>query len=209
MLKVGLTGGIGSGKSTVAKVFGVLGIPVYSSDLASRRLMQEDPVLIRDIKEAFGRQAYTGDQLNRAYLASIVFKDKTQLARLNALVHPATIRDGNAWIARQAGPYAIRESSLIFEAGMQGQFDVVIGVSAPSAVRIKRVMDRDHVEAGAVRERMRHQVQERIKMLLCDEVIVNDDQHAVIPQVLALHERLLHRAGSPSGTPAPEAAPTS
>ncbi|WP_133993457.1 dephospho-CoA kinase [Dinghuibacter silviterrae] len=194
MLKVGLTGGIGSGKSTVAKVFGVLGIPLYSSDLASRRLMQEDAALIREIKEAFGEQAYTGNQLNRAYLASIVFKDKTQLTRLNALVHPATIRDGDAWIARQTGPYAIRESSLIFEAGMQGQFDVIIGVSAPGALRIKRVMDRDRVEAEAVRERMRHQIQERIKMLLCDEVVVNDDQHAVIPQVLALHEKLLTSA---------------
>lgn len=194
MLKVGLTGGIGSGKSTVAKVFGVLGVPLYSSDLASRRLMDEDPELIQGIKEAFGERAYAGKKLDRAYLAGIVFKDKTQLTRLNALVHPATIRDGEAWITRQTGPYAIRESSLIFEAGMQPQFDVVIGVSAPTALRIKRVMDRDKVEAEAVRERMRHQIQERIKMLLCDIVIVNDDQQAVIPQVLAAHERLLTSA---------------
>lgn len=191
MLKVGLTGGIGSGKSTVARVFGVLGVPLYSSDLASRRLMNEDPELIRRIKDAFGEQAYTAGALNRSYLASIVFKDKEQLARLNALVHPATIRDGEAWIALQTGPYAIRESSLVFEAGMQAQFDVVIGVSAPDALRIKRVMDRDGVSAEAVRERMRNQIQEGIKMLLCDMVIVNDDQQAVIPQVLSIHQRLL------------------
>ena len=194
-LKVGLTGGIGSGKSTVAKVFGVLGIPLYSSDLASRRLMHEDPELIRGIKEAFGEQAYTDGQLNRAYLASIVFKDKTQLARLNALVHPATIRDGEAWISRQTGPYAIRESSLIFEAGMQPQFDVIIGVSAPSALRIKRVMDRDHIDAEAVKERMRNQIDAFVKMRLCNYEIINDDQHAIIPQVLQLHQVLLGLAG--------------
>lgn len=195
MLKVGLTGGIGSGKSTVAKVFGVLGIPLYSSDLASRRLMHEDPELIRGIKEAFGEQAYTDGQLNRAYLASIVFKDKTQLARLNALVHPATIRDGEAWITRQTGPYAIRESSLIFEAGMQPQFDVIIGVSAPSALRIKRVMDRDHIDAETVKERMRNQIDAFVKMRLCNYEITNDDQHAIIPQVLQLHQVLLGLAG--------------
>ncbi|HTJ14464.1 MAG TPA: dephospho-CoA kinase [Dinghuibacter sp.] len=196
MLKVGLTGGIGSGKSTVAKAFEVLGIPVYSSDLASRRLMNEDPALMAGIREAFGDRAYAGGQLDRSYLASIVFKDKAQLTRLNALVHPATIRDGDAWIARQTGPFAIRESSLIFEAGMQGQFDRIIGVSAPTALRIKRVMDRDHVDAEAVRERMRNQIQERIKMRLCDIVIVNDDLRPLLPQVLAVHERLISEAGS-------------
>jgi len=199
MLKIGLTGGIGSGKSTVAQVFGVLGIPVYSSDLASRRLMNEDPELIGSIKAAFGEQAYTGGTLNRAYLASIVFKDKEQLARLNALVHPATIRDGAAWIAAQQGPYAIRESSLIFEAGMQPQFDCIIGVSAPVALRIKRVTDRDGSDAEAVRERMRNQIEEAIKMRLCDIVIFNDDRHPLIPQVLDIHRRLLtSAAGSTS-----------
>lgn len=198
MLTVGLTGGIGSGKSTVAKAFEVLGVPVYSSDLASRRLMNEDPALMAGIREAFGDRAYVDGRLDRAYLASIVFKDKAQLARLNALVHPATIRDGEAWIAQQGGPYAIRESSLIFEAGMQGQFDRIIGVSAPTSLRIKRVMDRDRVEAEAVRERMRNQIQERIKMRLCDIVIVNDDQQAVLPQVLAVHVRLISEANNTS-----------
>jgi dephospho-CoA kinase len=199
MLKIGLTGGIGSGKSTVAQVFGVLGIPVYSSDLASRRLMNEDPEVIASIKAAFGEQAYTGGALNRAYLASIVFKDKERLTRLNALVHPATIRDGAAWISAQQGPYAIRESSLIFEAGMQPQFDLIIGVSAPVALRIKRVTDRDGSGAEAVRERMRNQIDEAIKMRLCNIVILNDDQHPIIPQVLDIHRRLLtSAAGSTS-----------
>lgn len=192
-LRVGLTGGIGSGKSTVAQAFGVLGIPLYSADLASRRLMNEDPEVIASIKEAFGPKTYEGGTLNRAYLASIVFKDKSKLALLNSLVHPATIRDGEEWMRAAKGPYAIKESSLIFEAGMQPQFDIVIGVSAPVVLRIQRVMQRDKVDSEAVRERMANQIQENIKMLLCDIVIQNDDQHPVIPQVLEVHELLTAR----------------
>jgi dephospho-CoA kinase len=194
MRKVGLTGGIGSGKSTVAQVFQTLGVPVYSSDLASRRLMNEDPAMIAAITTAFGSGAYVDGRLNRAFLASVVFKDPAQLARLNAIVHPATIRDGEAWIAAQTGPYAIRESSLIFEAGMQAQFDVIIGVSAPAALRIRRVTERDGSKPEAVQERMRNQIQEDIKMRLCDIVILNDDQHPLLPQVLDIHHRLMAQA---------------
>jgi dephospho-CoA kinase len=193
-LRVGLTGGIGSGKSTVAQAFGVLGIPLYSADLASRRLMNEDPEVIASIQKAFGPKTYETGTLNRAYLASIVFKDKEKLALLNSLVHPATIRDGEQWMKAQKGPYAIKESSLIFEAGMQPQFDIVIGVSAPVLIRIQRVMQRDKVTAEAVRERMGNQIQENIKMLLCDIVIQNDDQHPVIPQVLEVHQLLTAHA---------------
>lgn len=199
MIKVGLTGGIGSGKSTVAQVFEVLGIPVYSSDLASRRLMNEDPDLINSIKDIFSDKAYEGGKLNRSYLASLVFDNKEKLAQLNALVHPATIRDGDKWIAAQNGPYAIRESSLIFEAGMQGSFDLVIGVSAPKALRIQRVMERDGINREAVLARMQHQIQENVKMRLCDIVILNDDQHPVLVQALDVHQRILALAGaSPS-----------
>jgi dephospho-CoA kinase len=128
-----------------------------------------------------------------------VFPDKEKLARLNALVHPATIRDGQAWIAAQQGPYAIRESSLIFEAGMQGQFDLIIGVSAPKALRIRRVMDRDGSGRDAILQRMQYQLQENIKMRLCDIVIQNDDQLAVLPQVWNIHQQLLARAGQLAG----------
>jgi dephospho-CoA kinase len=191
MLKVGLTGGIGSGKSTVAAVFGVLGIPIYSSDLGARRLMNEDSELIKAIKTAFGKQTYKDGRLDRARLAAVVFNDKDKLAALNAIVHPATILDGKRWMDAQSGvPYAIKESSLIFEAGMQPQFDFIIGVSAPDPLRIKRVMERDNISANEVRHRMKNQVQVSIKLLLCDAVIFNDEEHAVIPQVLALHQRL-------------------
>jgi dephospho-CoA kinase len=191
MLKVGLTGGIGCGKSTVAKVFEVLGIPVYYSDDAAKRLMNEDRELMEGIRSAFGEQAYKDGRLDRAYLAAIVFNDKDKLTVLNALVHPATIRDGERWMAAQSGvPYAIKESSLIFEAGMQPQFDFIIGVSAPDPLRIRRVMERDGISANEVRGRMKNQIQASIKMLLCDAVLLNDDQHAVIPQVMGLHQRL-------------------
>jgi len=186
MLKVGLTGGIGSGKSTVAKVFEVLGIPVYYSDEASKRLMNTDNDLKHAILETFGPDTYVDGKLNRAYLAAIVFSDKEKLSRLNALVHPATILDGERWMAQQKGPYAIKESSLLFEAGMQGQFDKIIGVSAPDPLRTKRVMERDGITAEEVRKRMRNQIQVSIKMLLCDVVILNDNLHPLIPQVLAL-----------------------
>ena len=189
MIKVGLTGGIGSGKSTVARLFGVLGAPVYSSDDAAKRLMNEDPELIRGIKDAFGEAAYKDGRLDRAYLAAIVFNNKDRLTVLNALVHPATIADSERWMARQQGPYAVKESSLIFETGMQPQFDVIVGVSAPDPIRIHRVMERDRVSAEEVRRRMKNQIPVSIKMLLCDEVIVNDDRQAVIPQVLRLHRQ--------------------
>jgi dephospho-CoA kinase len=191
MLKVGITGGIGSGKSTVAKIFEVLGIPVYSSDAAARKLMNEDKALRQAIIDRFGPSSYKEGVPDRAYLASIVFNDKEKLAQLNALVHPATIKDGEKWMAAQKGPYAVKESSLIFEAGMEPQFDTIIGVSAPVTLRIRRVMDRDGISEEKVKERMRHQIQESIKMLLCDHVIINDDHHPVIQQVLDIHHLLI------------------
>lgn len=193
-LKIGITGGIGSGKTTVAKIFEVLGIPVYYADDAARRIMNEDPVLKQDIVKNFGEQSYINGKLNREYLASIVFQDKKKLAILNALVHPATIRNSNQWMKCQTTPYAIREAALIFESGVQGQLDYVIGVSAPLELRIERAMQRDNLTRQQVLDRMDRQINENIKMRLCDFVIVNDGKKPVIPQVLKLHEKLLEKA---------------
>jgi len=192
MLRVGLTGGIGSGKSTVAAIFQTLGIPVAYADLEARRLMNEDPGLREAIIRNFGAEAYNGDTLNRKYLAEQVFTDKTRLELLNSLVHPITIREGEKWIQSLAGryPYAIREAALLFESRAAGHLDFIIGVYAPAPLRIHRTMQRDQVPAAEVQKRMRNQIDEDIKMRLCDAVIRNDDQLAVIPQVLALHERL-------------------
>lgn len=194
MLKVGITGGIGSGKSIVSKVFENLGVPIYNADTAAKRLMNEDPALKAAILELFGQDAYTNGLLNRSFISSIVFKDSAKLEALNALVHPATIAYGKTWMAQQNTTYALKEAALIFESGTQNDLDFVIGVWAPLAVRLNRVMKRDNSPREAVLQRMNNQIDESLKMKLCDAVIKNDDQHLVIPQVLAMHEHLLARA---------------
>jgi len=194
MLRIGLTGGIGSGKSTVARIFEVLGIPVYYADQAAKRLMHEDPELQEQIRKHFGDAAYEHGKLNNKYIANIVFHDRSKLELLNSLVHPATIRDGERWMAQQTTPYAIKEAALIFESGSQQYLDYVIGVSAPEPLRILRTMQRDHVTREEVLARMQKQIQEVIKMRLCDFIVYNDEQQLVIPQVLRLHEQFLQMA---------------
>jgi dephospho-CoA kinase len=196
-LKIGLTGGIGSGKSTVAKVFETIGIPVYYADDAAKRLMSEDAQLREQIIALFGPEAYINNLPDRKYIAKLVFNNKEKLQQLNAVVHPATIRDGEEWMKRQTTPYAIKEAALIFESGTQSQLDYVIGVSAPAALRIHRAMKRDHVSREEILSRMNKQIQEIIKMRLCDFIIYNDEQQLVIPQVLDLHKKLMELAKRP------------
>lgn len=191
MLKIGLTGGIGSGKSTVARIFSILGIPVYHADLEAKRLMQEDPELKRSIIRHFSEKAYSNDVLDRAFLSKAVFQNRQKLELLNSLVHPITIRDGREWMNRQTAPYAIKEAALIFESGSQGEFDRIIGVFAPVSLRVLRTMKRDHIDRMEVLKRMNNQVDDEIKMKLCDHTLLNDEQHPVIPQVISLHEKLL------------------
>lgn len=190
MLKVGLTGGIGSGKSTVAKIFEVLGIPVYYADDAAKRLMNEDKELKAAITRHFGNESYINDQLNRSYLASVVFNNEEKLALLNSLTHPATILDASRWMQKQHSPYIIKEAALIFESGSNEQLDYVIGVYAPAPLRIRRTMDRDHITQEEVLKRISRQMNEEEKMKRCDFIIINDEQQMLIPQVLAIHERL-------------------
>lgn len=191
LLKAGLTGGIGSGKSTVAHIFGLLGIPVYDADTAAKTIMNEDEGLKASIIRHFGKDAYAGGTLNRSYLASVVFKDEKKLASLNALVHPAVIHAAGQWMQRQNAPYVVKEAALIFESGSQEELDLVIGVYAPRPLRIQRTMERDNISREAVLKRMSTQVNEELKMKLCDLVLYNDEQRLLIPQVIDLHERLL------------------
>ncbi|HUP12728.1 MAG TPA: dephospho-CoA kinase [Niastella sp.] len=190
-LKIGITGGIGSGKSTVAKVFEVLGIPVYYADEAARRVMNEDEDVRKQIIQHFGASAYKNNQLDRAYIGGEVFNDKQKLELMNSLVHPATIRDSEKWMDRQTTPYAIKEAAIIFESGTQDQYDHIIGVTAPIPLRVLRAMKRDGSTREQVLARMEKQIQDVIKMRLCDFVIYNDEQQAIIPQVIKLHEQLL------------------
>jgi len=195
-LRIGLTGGIGSGKSTVSGIFKVLGIPVFDADTAAKEVMQTNPALRQAIMDTFGEAVYTDGQLNRKQLAALVFSDPFQLETLNALVHPYTIAAAEEWAALQTTPYTVKEAALFFEAGSAIGFDYMIGVYAPQHLRIKRVMDRDQVSREEVLSRMKRQIQEEIKMRLCDFVVLNDDQHLLIPQVLKLHEQFLNVTGN-------------
>ncbi|MDO9375199.1 MAG: dephospho-CoA kinase [Ferruginibacter sp.] len=194
MIKVGITGGIGSGKSIVSKVFEVLGVPVYYADDAAKRLMNTDEGLRQQLTEKFGAGVYDERGLNRKYLSAQVFENTAKLELLNSIVHPATILDAERWMAAQQAPYAIKEAALIFESGSQQYLDLVIGVSAPEALRIQRVMHRDKVTRTEVKNRISKQIAESLKMRLCDYVIKNDDLHPVILQVEKLHAQLLRKA---------------
>jgi dephospho-CoA kinase len=192
MLKIGLTGGIGSGKTTIAKVFELLNVPVYYADAVSKKLYHTNKELIARMKEHFGEDIYTNNILNRQKLAAIVFNDSQKLQLLNNLVHPLTIKDAEQWMAQQTAPYIIKEAALLFESGSAAGLDYIIGVSTPKHLRIKRVMERDQVTREEVLARMNKQIDEETKMRLCDFVVKNDEQELVIPQVLQLHERLLN-----------------
>ena len=193
-LRIGLTGGIGSGKTTVAKIFELLGVPVYYADDAAKRIMNEDEELKTVIQKQFGKASYENNELDRAYLATKVFNDPFQLEILNSLVHPATIRDAEKWMKVQLTPYTIKEAALIFESGSAEQLDYVVGVYAPVQLRVKRTVERNNISADEVLKRMNQQLDEEIKIKLCDFVIQNDEQQLVIPQVIELHQELLKLA---------------
>ena len=196
MLKIGLTGGIGSGKSTVAKVFETLGIPVYYADDAAKRLMNEDATLRNAIIRHFGPAAYKDGILDRKFIAGIVFNDRTQLDILNSLTHPVTIRDAETWMSRQTAPYALKEAALLFESGAAEKLDYIIGVYAPQHLRIRRVMQRDNASTEEVLKRISRQIDEEMKMKLCDFIIQNNEEQLVLPQVIRLHEQLLQMAAA-------------
>jgi dephospho-CoA kinase len=190
-LRIGLTGGIGSGKSTVARIFEVLGIPVYYADQEAKRIMNENEQVIKQVSALFGEGAYVNNSLNRPFIASLVFGNKENLDRLNAIVHPATIRAAELWMQRQQSPYAIKEAALIFETDARKYLDYVIGVSAPQHLRISRVVERDAVKEEDVLRRMSNQMDESEKLSLCDFIVFNDEQQLLVPQVVELHGKLV------------------
>lgn len=188
-LKVGVTGGIGSGKTLVCRIFGLMGIPVFDADKEAKDLMTTDLALVRAIKNEFGEEAYLKDgSLNRAFLAQRVFHDEASLGRLNALVHPVVIRAGEIWAASQHAPYSIKEAALLFESGSYQKNDYNILVTAPKTIKISRVTERDGVTEAQVEARMENQWPDEKKAALADFIIVNDGIQPLIPQVMELHQ---------------------
>lgn len=194
MLKIGITGGIGSGKTTVCKVFETLGIPVFYADTVAKQIMSTDAILINGIKVAFGEASYFEDgKLHNKHIADIVFNNPKQLEKLNALVHPAVFRAFNEWDANlpKDTPYSLKEAALLFESGSYQMCNKIILVTSPHALKIERVTKRDQVTETQVLNRMDKQFSDKQKLKIADFVIENDETQSIILQVLALHEQFL------------------
>jgi len=193
MLLVGVTGGIGSGKSLVCQILEKLGIPVYYADQEARRLMNTDEGLVLGVKELLGEEAYREGELDRKHVASLVFGRPDLLLELNELVHPAVRSDFRKWAGRQKGvPYVVEEAALLFESGSAEEFDLIVVVDAPEELRIRRVSDRDGITGEQVRRRMSGQMPPEEKRERADEVVINDGERMLLPQVVALHEKLIN-----------------
>jgi dephospho-CoA kinase len=193
-LQVGITGGIGAGKSTVANIFRTFGIPVYNSDTEAKRLMNDDPYLREQIINLFGHKAYTNNNLNRNYLLEVVFKNNENLNRMNKLVHPVVIRDYNSWLTKyREKSMTIKEAALLFESNSYKDLDYTILVSAPKSIRIGRIMLRDANRSKEdIENIIEKQMSESRKKKLSDFIIINDGVRMVIPQVLEIYELLTH-----------------
>lgn len=188
---VGITGGIGSGKSTVCEVFKILGIPIYQADDRAKYLMQHDSELIANIKAEFGSEAYEGANLNRPYLAKVIFSDAEKTRKINALVHPAVGKDFQAWVKLQNSPYVLKEAALMIESGSYKQLDLLINVFAPIDTRTRRIQKRDPQRSiDEIKAIIDKQVSEEKRRDLADIVINNDGNELIIPQVLAIHTQL-------------------
>ena len=192
--QVGITGGIGSGKSLACRVFRILGIPIYEADARAKWLMNHNPELKAQLSEAFGESAYQEDgSLNRRYLAEQVFGDSDQVAKLNSLVHPKVREDGLAWAKDHAdAPYILREIPLLFETGAEKTLDATITVSAPEELRIERVKTRDPQRSEKeVRGILSKQASEEERLSKADHVLYNDEKQLLLPQIIGLHEKLV------------------
>jgi len=194
MLKIGITGNIGSGKTTVSKIFEVLGIPVFYADDEAKKVMVDDDILVNELKQTFGSESYFEDgTLNRKHIAGIVFNNEAELKKLNAIVHPAVFRAFDNWVPRfKNAPYVLKEAALLFESSSYKMCDKSIMVTSPLELRIERVILRDGLSRDEILNREARQFSEEKKLQLADYAIKNDNTELVIPQVLALHEQFLN-----------------
>ena len=196
MLKVAITGGIGSGKSLVCQVFKTLGIPIFYADDTSNQLVENNLELKASIIELFGKEAYINGNYNRKFIGNIVFSNPEKLQLLNDLIHPLAIQAAKQWFEEQHAPYAIKEAAILFESNAQQDIDIVIGITAPEAVRIERVMQRTGYNKEEVIKRIALQMPEEEKMAKCHYVIQNDNKTAILPQLLRIHEALMIKSNT-------------
>ena len=194
MLKIGLTGSIGSGKTTVAQIFEKLGVPIFYADTEAKKCMHSDTVLIEQIKATFGNDIYVDRNLQKDRLASIIFNDDSALHTINQLVHPAVQRIFEKWCATQNTSYILKEAAILFESGSNKKLDQIICVSAADDLRMQRVMQRDGVTESQVLERMSKQWEQSRKIELAHFHIVNDEKQLLISQVLQIHSLLLKKS---------------
>jgi dephospho-CoA kinase len=193
MLKIGVTGGIGSGKSTVCNLFKCLEIPVFNADETGRKLLSEDKEVIEEVKNIFGEEILLSGKPDRKKIAQIVFANPEKLAQLNSIIHPAVRKNFREWSTQQNARYAIYEAAILFETRLYKQLDFTILVTAPESLRIERVMQRDDVDEASVKSRMKNQWVDEEKKKLADFVILNDDINPLLPQVMEVHNKILSK----------------
>lgn len=194
MIKVGLTGGIGSGKTTVAQFFKELGVPVYVADVEARKLMDTSKSIKKKLIKAFGAVTYINDELNRQYLAHLVFNDREKLKLINSIVHPKVAKHFSKWVQKQDAPYCIQENAILYENNKADEFDYIISVSSPLEVRINRVIKRDSTTKEQVLARINNQWSDAKKNKLADFIIENIDLSKTKKQVKEVHKKLLKLA---------------
>ncbi len=192
MIKVGVTGGIGSGKTTVCTIFEQIGIPIFNADIQAKHLMTYDKILKQKIKNLIGEEAYyRNGRLNRAKVASIIFSDKKKLVSLNQIVHPAVHKAAKKWYSNQKTKYAIQEAALLVENNSYKKMDFLIVVTAPVELRIKRVVTRDNSNVQSIRQRIENQLLEKEKKKVADFIIDNSREVSLIHQVWKIHRVLM------------------
>lgn len=192
MLHVGITGGIGSGKSTIARIFRILGIPIYNADTKAKWLMANNPQLKESIVNAFGEDSFVGNSLNRIYLAERVFNDKKLVSKLNSLVHPQVAVDFERWCTEQHADYIIKEAALLIEVGSSSDLDFMILVTAPEKLRIERIKNRDPQRSlEQIKNIMQNQMNVEDAKVSANFIIENDESQLVTPQVISIHNQLI------------------
>jgi dephospho-CoA kinase len=190
-IKLGVTGGIGSGKTSVCRVFGILGVPVFSADREASELVENDQRIISRINSIAGKDLYTNGGLDRMELAKIIFNDKTLLEKINSLVHPVVFDHFRKWVLEQTAPYVIMEAAILFESGASKYVDKVATVQAPKEQRMERIIQRNRLSRDQVMERMRNQIDDEARMKLSDYIIYNSENDMIIPAILNIHNDIL------------------